>query len=90
MWVEVRGSGLAVDVEGDLSAGINRGAWRVLDSAIELAAAENKDRETVYAAIAQQVGSNADQVGRARARQIAANSAPGVWIQNEAGGWARK
>jgi uncharacterized protein YdbL (DUF1318 family) len=52
--------------------------------------AENADREKVYAAIAKQTGSSAEQVGRARARQIAGNSAPGVWLQNEAGAWYKK
>ncbi|HYD84252.1 MAG TPA: YdbL family protein, partial [Opitutus sp.] len=52
--------------------------------------AENADRETVYAAIAKQTGSSAEQVGRARARQIAAGSAPGVWLQREDGNWYKK
>lgn len=52
--------------------------------------AENADRSTVYAAIAKQTGSSADQVGRARARQIATSSAPGVWLQREDGGWYKK
>ena len=52
--------------------------------------AENSDRSTVYAALAQQTGSSSDQVGRARARQIAQNSRPGVWLQDESGQWHRK
>ena len=58
------------------------------DSAI--LADENRDRETVYALIAQQTGQSADAVGRARAKKISANSSPGVWVQNEAGQWHRK
>jgi uncharacterized protein YdbL (DUF1318 family) len=51
---------------------------------------ENRDRQVVYAAIAQQTGSSADAVGRARARQIAAASRPGVWLQKDDGSWYRK
>lgn len=52
-------------------------------------AAENKDRQVVYAALAQKTGSSPDQVGRARARQIAQYSSPGVWVQDEAGNWKK-
>jgi hypothetical protein len=55
-----------------------------------LVAAENRDRGIVYAAIAQQTGSTVDTVGRARAKQIAAASAPGVWVQRENGEWYKK
>jgi uncharacterized protein len=53
-------------------------------------AAENADRSTVYAALAAQTGSSADQVGRARAKQIAQGSKPGVWVQDEGGAWRRR
>ena len=56
----------------------------------DLAAAENRDRGLVYAAIAQQTGSTVETVGRARAKQIAAASAPGVWVQRESGEWYKK
>lgn len=54
--------------------------------------AENRDREVVYAAIAQQQGGgvSAEQVGRARARQIAASSPVGTWLQAESGQWYQK
>lgn len=58
--------------------------------AASVVGAENADREKVYAAIAKQAGSSADQVGRARARQIAAGSASGVWLQREDGNWYKK
>jgi uncharacterized protein YdbL (DUF1318 family) len=58
--------------------------------ASSVVSAENSDRETVYAAIAQKTGSTADAVGRARARKIAAESASGVWVQGEDGSWAKK
>lgn len=53
-------------------------------------AEENRDREAVYALIAKETGATADAVGRARARQIAAGSRPGVWIQDESGNWKKK
>ncbi len=56
----------------------------------DVVAGENKDRGEVYAALAKQTGSSADQVGRARAKQIAAGSAAGVWLQREDGSWYKK
>lgn len=56
----------------------------------DVVAAENRDRETVYAEIAKQTGTHVDQVGRARARQIAAASARGVWLQKNDGSWYKK
>lgn len=53
-------------------------------------AEENRDREAVYALIAQQTGATTDSVGRARAKQIAAGSRPGVWVQDEGGAWKKK
>ena len=53
-------------------------------------AAENRDREAVYALIAKETGAAPDAVGRARAKQIAANSRSGVWVQDEAGSWKKK
>ena len=52
--------------------------------------AENDDRRAAYAEIAKKTGASADAVGQARARKIAANSAPGVWLQRESGEWYRK
>jgi uncharacterized protein len=59
-------------------------------NAAAVVAAENHDRETVYGYIAKETGASADSVGRARAKQIAANSRPGVWVQDEAGKWIKK
>jgi uncharacterized protein YdbL (DUF1318 family) len=53
-------------------------------------AAENSDRQAVYAAIGKQTGASAEQVGRSRAKQIAANSAAGVWLQRDDGSWYKK
>jgi uncharacterized protein YdbL (DUF1318 family) len=56
----------------------------------KVVSAENSDRRTVYAALAAKTGSNAEAVGRTRAGQIAANSKPGVWIQDASGAWKQK
>jgi uncharacterized protein len=53
-------------------------------------AAENRDRGMVYAQIAKQTRTSVEQVARVRARQIAAASAPGVWLQKEDGTWYKK
>ena len=51
---------------------------------------ENHDREAVYVLIAQKTNAASDAVGRARAKQIAANSSGGVWLQDESGRWYKK
>lgn len=53
-------------------------------------AAENSDRSQVYAEIAKKAGTSPDIVGRQRARRIATESAPGVWVQREDGTWFKK
>lgn len=58
--------------------------------ATDVVADENRDREAVYVLIARETGASADSVGRARAKQIAANSASGVWVQDESGVWKKK
>lgn len=71
----------------------NRGFVEVRGAAPDAApvvADENRDREAAYALIAKDTGVTSDAVGRARAKQIAANSRSGVWVQDEAGKWARK
>jgi uncharacterized protein len=71
----------------------NRGLVEVRGADPDAAAvvsAENTDRQAVYAAIGKQSGTSAEQVGRARAKQIAANSAAGVWVQKDDGAWAKK
>lgn len=71
----------------------NRGLLEIRtdgSNAATVVSAENADRQAVYAAIAAKTGSSADLVGRARARQIAAGSAPGVWLQDDSGRWYKK
>jgi hypothetical protein len=60
------------------------------DNASQVVSAENADRRVVYESIAKQTGTSADVVGRQRAHRIAAQSAPGVWLQREDGNWYRK
>jgi uncharacterized protein YdbL (DUF1318 family) len=71
----------------------NRGFVEVRESAPNaesLVSAENSDRGQVYAMIAKQTGATADAVGRQRAKQIAAGSRSGVWVQDESGKWSKK
>ena len=56
----------------------------------DVIAAENKDRKTVYEAIAKQQGTTAELVGKRRALQIAKKAAPGEWVQDAGGKWIQK
>jgi hypothetical protein len=56
----------------------------------DVVAAENKDRQTVYQAIAKQQGTTAKLVGKRRALQIAKRAAPGEWVQDAGGNWIQK
>lgn len=58
--------------------------------AAAVVAAENADRLGVYEVIARKTGSTVAAVGGARAKQIAAGSKAGVWVQKEDGSWAKK
>ena len=82
----------ALKVEGALGEN-SRGFLEVRaeqGDAKAVAAAENADRAVVYAAISKQTGVTVESVGVARAKQIAAASKPGVWLQREDGGWYKK
>lgn len=72
----------------------NQALLEVRDPAVKEAAAvaaeENKDRAAVYATLAKSQGVTAAEVAKARARQLAANSAKGVWVQDDKGTWAKK
>ena len=52
--------------------------------------AENKDRKSVYGAIAQQQGTTVELVGKHRAIQIARKAQPGDWLQDANGKWYQK
>ena len=56
----------------------------------DVVAAENKDRQTVYAAIAKQQGTTAGLVGQRRALQIAKRANKGEWVQDASGKWIQK
>jgi len=56
----------------------------------QVISAENADRRTVYAALAQQTGATPDAVGRQRAQQIAGIAKRGHWIQDAGGAWRQK
>ena len=52
--------------------------------------AENQNREVIYRIIAEQQNTNAENVGRHRAAQIAERAPAGTWLQNRRGEWYRK
>jgi len=56
----------------------------------EVVIAENKDRQTVYNAIAKQQGTAAELVAERRAIQIAEKAGPGEWLQDGSGKWYKK
>jgi uncharacterized protein YdbL (DUF1318 family) len=56
----------------------------------DVVAAENKDRKTVYAAIAKQQGTTAELVGKRRAMHIAKKANKGEWVQDAGGKWLQK
>lgn len=51
---------------------------------------ENADRQVVFAATAARINNSAEAVGRSFAKQIAAASSTGVWLQKESGEWYQK
>ena len=56
----------------------------------DVVAAENRDRQAVYAAIARKTGTTPELVGRRRAHQIAEQSRSGVMLQRPDGSWYTK
>ena len=59
------------------------------DADNKLVEAENKDRKTVYSAIAKKEGSTVEKVGELRAKQIRSKAAEGEFIQGEDGKWVK-
>lgn len=51
---------------------------------------ENKDRQSVYAAIAKKEGVSAQLVGQRRAKMLADNGKSGHWFQAADGKWYQK
>ncbi len=71
----------------------NQGFLELLKGQTEkqnVVAAENQDRKTIYAQIAQQTGTDIQVVGQRRAIQIAEKAAPGEWLQDGSGKWRQK
>jgi uncharacterized protein YdbL (DUF1318 family) len=56
----------------------------------DVVAAENKDRKTVYEAIAKQQGTTAELVGKRRALQLAQKANKGEWVQDASAKWLQK
>ncbi|WP_338669368.1 YdbL family protein [Pseudodesulfovibrio methanolicus] len=56
----------------------------------DVVAAENKDRATVYAAIAKKIKTTPDLVGQRRASRVAKQAPAGTWLQNPDGTWYKK
>lgn len=75
---------------GENSRGYLEARADLSSDAQQLLRTENEDRAAVYGGIAQQTGMNSEQVGRARAKQIASRSKPGVWLQSDDGKWYKK
>lgn len=80
----------AQEVVGENNRGLLEERKSGAAGAASVVSDENRDRAAVYALIARETGASADSVGRARAKQIAANSRAGVWVQDEAGAWKKK
>lgn len=80
----------AQEVVGETNRGLLEERKAGTPNAASVVSEENHDRQAVYALIAKETGSTADSVGKARAKQIANNSRPGVWVQDEAGNWKKK
>lgn len=72
----------------------NRGYLEVRGAAAndaqQVVSEENSDRRKVYAALAGQTGSSADEVGKQRAQQLASLAKRGHWIQESSGDWRQK
>lgn len=64
--------------------------FRAAKKQANVVAAENKDRATVYAAIAKKAGTTPAVVGQRRAAKIAQTAAPGTWLQAPNGKWYKK
>jgi uncharacterized protein len=60
------------------------------NAASSVVEAENRDRAVVFSDTASRTGGTSDAVGRTFAKQVAAASSPGVWLQAEDGRWYKK
>lgn len=56
----------------------------------KVVAAENADRLVVFAELAKKTGGSAEDAGKIFAKQLAAASKAGVWVQRDDGAWYKK
>ena len=77
-------------VIGEANTGYLAVLGEVTDEDKKLVEAENRDRKTVYAAIARQQGATVELVGQRRAKQIAERAAAGTRYQDADGKWQTK
>jgi uncharacterized protein YdbL (DUF1318 family) len=77
-------------VIGENNRGLVEARGSLSGDETQLVAEENNDRSAVYELIALSQSTSAEAVGRARARQIADRSKPGLWIQAPDGSWYQK
>ena len=80
----------AQQVAGENNRGLLEARGAASPAQLGLIAEENNDRNAVYEILAKQTGASSADVGRSRAKRIAAGSAPGIWLQDEAGRWYRR
>jgi uncharacterized protein YdbL (DUF1318 family) len=80
----------AAEAVGENNRGLLEARGSGAADSAAIVAEENRDREAVYALIAKDTGATPESVGRARAKQIAAASRGGVWVQDEGGAWKKK
>lgn len=64
--------------------------FRAARQSEQLISDENKDRATVYSAIAKNQGAPAELVGKRRAKMIEENGTKGQWFQKDDGSWYKK
>jgi hypothetical protein len=60
------------------------------DSAASLVSAENSDRQTIYAYVAEKNGATVAETGKIFAKRIRADAPAGTPIQSEDGSWTKK
>ncbi len=77
-------------VVGETNRGFLEIRGKATPEETQLVEEENRDRSSVYEAIAARSETTKDTVGRARAKQIAVASARGVLLQDANGTWAPK
>lgn len=75
---------------GENNRGYLEALKQLTSSQSSLLEAENADREKVYTAIARQMNTSVELVGKHRAAQIEKISEKGHWLQDARGTWYQK